>query len=313
MKRVLYFVSAVCLLLYSCSKDDEKTLILSENNVAFTSDGGNQEIAVTANTNWEVKYEADWFDIETSGNMGNGSIVINVQPNYLIGVNRSRVGYVLKNGIYSTDERSAEILVTTQSGGIIQKITISQKGYTEDTSFQVYDSDGTLFKGNIDLVGVPNISNGAFDYIGDFPSSSMGLAEYPWQIKGEVKDGIMYIDFPNDKFELPSYYENSTEGLTFGQVFIKEKNSSSLKIGLYKIGDDSYNQVYILYVSDDFSNELVTFKSGWNFIEIVVQNPNYHYGSIEPLIPIGIITQDINVFLEMGYRWQLERWICCVI
>ena len=286
----MYFFSTVCLLLLSCTKNDDKTLTLSYKNIEFTSIGGELEIAVIANTSWETKYEANWFSAETSGNMGNGSVVIRALPNY------------------STTERIGRIFVTTLSGGIIEEITISQQGNT-DTPFQVYDErNGTPFKESIYLIGLPCGSSGSFDVPGRFPASTFGFGEYPWEIKGEVRDGIMVIDFPHEKFELTSDYKSFTEGLTIAQIFIEDKNNWNRKIGLHKIGDDNDSRVYILYVSDDFSNELVSFKSGWNFIEIF-RNPNWVYGSNEQFNLIGAITQDINFFLEEGYRWQIELWI----
>jgi len=175
-----------------------------------------------------------------------------------------------------------------------------------NSSFRVYEENGATFKGNIDLVGVPLISHGSFHLPGNFPSSTQSPSEYPWEIKGKVKRGIISIDFPDVKLDLPSTYLNA-EGLTMGQILIEEKNNRSRKIGLHKIGDDTNSRVYILYVSDTFSNELVTFKSGWNFIEIV-PNPNRLSGSNEPSFVFGMITQNMNVFIEKGYRWQIERW-----
>ena len=81
MKRNRYLACVLCLLLLSCSKDVEKSFTLSENNVVFTSEGGEQEIVITANTNWEIVCEADWIEIEATGKTGNGSIQIHVKPN----------------------------------------------------------------------------------------------------------------------------------------------------------------------------------------------------------------------------------------
>ena len=290
MKKAICLVSILCLFLYSCSKEIDKTLLLSKNNIEFTSIGGEQQITVSGNVEWVVKYEANWLNAETRGNKHDRSIVITVQSNYL------------------TPERSSKILITTPSGDIIGEINISQKGHI-GSSFPVYDTDGTPFKGSMELVGKPQISAGSFNNPDGFPASTFGpaSAEYPWVISGEVKGGIMNINFPIDKLELTSEYGRFT-GFVMGQIFIEQKNSLSIKIGLHKKGDKFDNTVYILYVDNDFTNELVTFKGGWNFVEIYY-NPNWVHDGDEPSRLIGIISQDVNVFLEKGYRWQIEHWL----
>ena len=286
MKRIIYLISATCLLLFSCSKSE--ILTLSKHNVEFTSVGGEQEIVVVnASTKWEAKSDANWLSTETRGGMKNGTIVVNVQPNS------------------SPDERSAKILVMTLDGSNIEEITISQQG---GNLFQIYNENGTPFTGDIELVGVPSCTHGSFDRPGAFPSSTTSSDEHPWEISGVVKEGIMTIDFPNRVFNLTSEYKNATEGLTVGQVFIEQKDNIWIKIGLHKKSGDYDNQVYILYVADDFSNELVTFKSGWNFVEIV-HNPNWEYGNGEPSRIIGIISQTVDIFMEKDYRWKIEHWI----
>ena len=178
-----------------------------------------------------------------------------------------------------------------------------------NSPLQVYEEwSDTPFIGDIDLVGVPNCSYGSFDIPGLFPSSTFVPSEYPWKIKGKVIDGKISIEFPVGKFDLPSIYNSFTEGLTMSQVFIEDENNGHRKIALHKIGDDMNGRIYILYVSGNFSNELVTFKSGWNFVEIF-RNPNWFYGSEEPSELIGMITQNVNYFLGKGYRWKMERWI----
>jgi len=229
MKKIVYLVSIVCLMFYSCTKDDEKTLTLSENSVTFTSDGGEQQILVTANTNWEARSEADWIDLVTFGRTGNGTIVIKAQPNYPIARTKSKTGNNAEN-YYSTVERSVKIFVTTLLDGINEEIIISQKGYT-DTPFQVYHGN-CPFKGNIDLVGIPRVSMASFDSPDGFPSPTFGIPEYPWKIIGEVKDGIMAIGFPEDKYELTPQYKTFTEGLIMSQVFIEQNSNPFLTIRL---------------------------------------------------------------------------------
>ncbi|MDR3167527.1 MAG: hypothetical protein LBT93_06250, partial [Treponema sp.] len=123
------------------------------------------------------------------------------------------------------------------------------------------------------------------------------------------------ISFPNNKLELNSIYENDfTEGVRIGLIFIQQKNNSYLHIALHKINQDEYNRIDILYSSDDFHKPDDAYygeyalKAGWNFIEIV-ENPNWFYGSDEEITNISLISQNINDFLNKGYRWQIEYWL----
>ncbi|MCL2727818.1 MAG: hypothetical protein FWD56_05490 [Bacteroidales bacterium] len=180
--------------------------------------------------------------------------------------------------------------------------------HQQEPPFKVSNWNGLPFSESINLVGLPHGSYASFDRPGGFPSSTYGFSEYTWEITGEIKNGIMIIDFPDNGFKLTSDYESFTEGLTMSQIFIQQKDNRNLVVGLHKKGEKFDSRVYILYVGDDFSNDLVTFKSGWNFVE-TFYNPNWFYGSDEPFWLIGIITQDIHTVFKNGYRWQIEFWL----
>jgi len=183
-------------------------------------------------------------------------------------------------------------------------------------TFQVYNENGTLYKGSSKLIGIPLIPHSISDLswnpdnIFRPGTSTLNLGEYPWTITGKITNGKMSIAFPNKKLELNSAFEYSfTEGVRICIVYIENKNSSSMKFGLHKIDPDDFNRVYIYYSSDDFIkpyNE-IALKAGWNFIE-EIKNPNWFYGSDEPWSIIGLISQDVNDFLRKGYRWQIEMW-----
>jgi hypothetical protein len=184
-----------------------------------------------------------------------------------------------------------------------------------DTS-QVYNEDGTLYKGYFDIIGIPLIPHSISDLqwnqdnIFRPGTSTLDLGEYPWAITGKITNGKMAIVFSKEKLELNSAFEyNFTEGVRICIVYIENKYNNSMKFGLHKINNDDFSQVYIYYSSDDFikpQNE-IALKAGWNFIE-EIENPNWFYGGDEPWSIIGLISQDINDFLRKGYRWQMEMW-----
>ena len=286
--KAFFHVCVVCLFLLSCTKT--LSLSLSDNDITFTSVGGKQEIAVIANRAWIVWYEANWLDAKTRGNSGNGTIIVDVQPNIL------------------TTERSVKIFVTALSGDVIEEITISQKGHPNPL-LQVYERDGTPITEDFDLVGKPYFSYASFDQQEGF-SRSTSISEFPWVIRGEVKGGIIAIDFTDGKYDLPS-----ADGWSMLLVVIEIEDNPFRSIDLNKIGDDGFSSmVNIYYASDDLPGEQVTFKSGWNFVEYYL-NPNLFNKDNEPVVPtgplflMGTISQNVNDFLEKGYRWRIGTLI----
>jgi len=300
MKDSVYFVIVSCLLLLSCSKNNEKVLTLSDNKVEFTSDGGEQVIIVSANTHWEANSKANWVEVETFGRTGNGSIVIKVKSNYFTPTINDQPNY-------SAAERTAIISVMTSDSGIKEKVIISQAGHT-DSPFNVYmvvPSSETLipFNEGIDVVGKPLRTTASFDNFDIFPSSSYGVSENPWEIQGQIKDGEMVIDFLNT-MELTPEYETFTHGLRVALLELRGKNyqNTGRDFFIFLFKENFNRQVNLFYLSDGFSNELVTLEAGWNFIE-TLHNSDWIYG--EPFWHLGMVSQDICVFLENGYRWVL--------
>jgi len=180
--------------------------------------------------------------------------------------------------------------------------------------FQVYDYEGTPYNETCVLVGRPLIPS-SLEGPG---SSTVSVDVYPWTV-GKITDGKIAIGFPDAKreqLELSADFENSyTEGVRICIFYIEHKDISNRKFGLRKRNPDnnmgiSFSDVYIYYSSADFHNPShngISLKAGWNFIERL-QNPNWSYPSDEPYFIMGATSQDVNDFLEKGYRWYLELW-----
>ena len=179
----------------------------------------------------------------------------------------------------------------------------------EEDEFSVYNEDGTLFKGSINLIGVPIT----------FPLNTYPINS-PFEIRGGVKNGKMEFGFPNKSIELNSEFENNYIGgsVRIGSLSISAKDNQNLQIGLHKINGEEYHRVNILYSSDEytFSDDFdyspvysgTTIKVGWNFIELL-DNPDWFYGSDEKSsLIIGFTSQNISDFLAKGYRWKIEYW-----
>jgi len=191
-----------------------------------------------------------------------------------------------------------------------------KKTETFDHKLQVFDRDEVPFGGNYDIAGRPFIPLNLMD-LGKYPydiftpgTATINLGVYPWEIYGEIKNGKIAIDFPNEKLELTSDFEYSlTEGVRICLVYIEHKDSPNLKFGLHK-RNDSFSRVYIYYSTDDFNRTEngIALKAGWNFVE-QLKNPKWVQGSHEPIYIVGLVSQDVNVFLKKGYRWKMESWI----
>ena len=144
MKINFIITCALCFLLYSCSRGDEKstlpitddyekstlpvtdddeiltfsisdddeilTLSVSDEKIVFTPEGGEMEITVTTNADWKVYYGWYWLDVDTTRKTGNGSFRIKAQPNI------------------TTAERINDIIVETlPRGGLYHFINIIQE------------------------------------------------------------------------------------------------------------------------------------------------------------------------------------------
>ena len=122
MKINFIITCALCFLLYSCSRGDEKptltvtdddeilTLSVSDEKIVFTSEGGEAEITVTTNTDWQIHFGRHWLDVDTTRKTGNRSFRIKALPNI------------------TTAERNTDILVATLPlGGLFHYISIIQE------------------------------------------------------------------------------------------------------------------------------------------------------------------------------------------
>ena len=293
MKKVMFLISIVCFLLHSCSKDnkDEKiTLTLSENNIEFTSLGGIQIITVTANIDWEVRFEADWLEVESNGSLENGSVMISVQRNFL------------------RDERNATLFITSTSGTIVKEITIYQQGNT-DSPLRVYYGDGIPVTETYDVEGkfLPPLD-------GDVLSFDNWSPDPIRVINGKIDEGIMDITFPENYCLDSTYERTSTGGIRIAsiQLFLPGGRSfydfaltkNDIIFGTKTSSNNIFRTIGIYYADSEFNNGSLTLHPGWNFVEYITdfnQNPT--------LREIGNTYQDINDLINEGYRWEKVIWI----
>jgi len=206
---------------------------------------------------------------------------------------------------------------------------------------QVYDGpyDITIFNeveysawhGTADLVAIPRalLSDGSF-------------RDYPWVINGKIVNGKISVPLSAKEQELDSRYEEvSADGARIARIQIdftvrSENIMASVRPARFtKTGDIlDQREIYIFY-SDRNVNKIeinnfipwhideittIALKAGWNYVEhirtkSIVYDENLPEINNRPCYTadnftysIGIVTQDINKLLKMGYRWSLDRW-----
>ena len=142
---------------------------------------------------------------------------------------------------------------------------------------------------------------------------------FPWKINGKVDNGQMLINFPDDPLTLDPDYGEYTDGVRIAEILIKSTDETRwLSYYLRKFTNDHKrdHQVLIYYASEDYdklNDGAVSLKAGWNFIEFYSDPYVEILGS--PLIDIykdrwefGLVSQDINDFYKIGYRWFDQAW-----
>lgn len=67
MKNILYLLILITVVV-SCSKDDDISLSVSQNELAFTVEGGEQVVNITSDGTWECQYSDDWLLVRQQQN-----------------------------------------------------------------------------------------------------------------------------------------------------------------------------------------------------------------------------------------------------
>ena len=152
-----YGISKVVNVMQGAFVPDE--IIIDPESLAFTFEGGTQEIAITANFEYEFSTTADWLTIEKNDK----GVNITVTPNAKF------------------EERTAEITISSEKYGISKTIAVTQKGVSaESQNVIIYtSSDGKVvrpYKSNVFGANIVSntYENGQGVIIFDAPVTSIG-------------------------------------------------------------------------------------------------------------------------------------------
>jgi hypothetical protein len=145
MKKIVYFLSAVCLLLLSCEKEhNQNRLWLSHTEIEFSYQFESQEVIIVADGEWKFLLDAHWISAIAFiyDPVGEG-LMISARPNN------------------SPSDRSTKVIISLSGTDIRKEITISQKGdsnahsaYATVTGYKT-DWCGFLIQFDEDAVGLP--------------------------------------------------------------------------------------------------------------------------------------------------------------
>lgn len=81
MKKFFYLLASAALLLGACTKDEDPSLKVSPESLAFDGSASSKNVTIESNTAWEITGVKDWVSInKTSGN-GNETIIVTVLEN----------------------------------------------------------------------------------------------------------------------------------------------------------------------------------------------------------------------------------------
>lgn len=128
----------LCVVIFTaCSSDDEeKYVTVNETNLEFDSNGGSQNIAISANTKWTIECASEWIKVSLQEGSGDKQISLSIAANSDWG---KRISYIQ----IKSDALSQAIKVNiTQlqkdsiSIGKYNDTTFDWKGGTKDLSFQ---------------------------------------------------------------------------------------------------------------------------------------------------------------------------------
>ena len=118
-------ICSICLLVTSCSKEDElRSYINVINNVEVSYEGGLLKVDVGSNIDWSISSTYDWIKISNSSYAGNSVLEINIEP------------------AVSHDIRTAELLLESVDKSVSKNLVISQAGIPYPNYFGTPYMDG---------------------------------------------------------------------------------------------------------------------------------------------------------------------------
>ena len=204
--------------LYVTQKAFVPELTISPETLNFAVEGGTQEVAITANFGYEVKYDADWLTIEKNEN----GISVTV-PNYV-----------------EVDERAAEITISNEKYGISKTVKVAQCASEPKLDVTPTDINFTAKGGSQDIYITAN-----FEYE---VSTTANWVTYTKTENGitvsvpkyvEVKERAAEITISNEKYGVSKNVTVSQAGMS--------KEEYERHLIFYTSSDNKFIIPYIAY------------------------------------------------------------------
>lgn len=176
---------------------------------------------------------------------------------------------------------------------------------------------GEPFRGNLNLGAVPtNIRITDNFFLPDWRDR----IEDPWEIRGQIRDGRISMDFPDIDFEKANLANlHPIDGvyvLSFHIEWMFDWMALCADVGHNPPRARLFNnprrnersEVLILYASDDLDKMTrqgrVLLRTGWNFLTTTLNTDRLPGSDLHSFV-ISRISQDINDFKRQGYRWHV--------
>ncbi len=110
MRKSVFLLLSLCLLVFSCQKDEDPFINIHQKDLSFTDVGGSQIISFESNAKWTVRSSEPWCTVSpASGNASLKSITVTLSSNE------------------SNEDRSCS--VTFVAGSISKTLTVNQDAY----------------------------------------------------------------------------------------------------------------------------------------------------------------------------------------
>lgn len=167
----------------------------------------------------------------------------------------------------------------------------------KESFWQVYEENRSeIYVGSGNIVGEPSVPALVLDG-SILPGATYTPSVLPLTIHGTITSGILSIEFPETLNLSNEYSSEYTGGVKIARVHIQAENYRNNHIALHKL-NEQISSVIIYYTDKDstyktYDGSDIQLKAGWNFWD---EKNN-------------IISQDINDFLDKGYRWCWEYWM----
>lgn len=108
MKKQILLILSLVLVMFSCQKDDDPSILINKTVIEVAHIGGSQTISFQSNVNWTAKSSQSWCTLsQSSGNASTKSVSIVVDPNNTIEARNCIISFTIEGKTQSVKVNQA--------------------------------------------------------------------------------------------------------------------------------------------------------------------------------------------------------------